>query len=155
VPGVKRSTLLQREIKGLRKMDSMLEGTGIILTVEPLSLPKYKGCLLPTVRDAGELLREVGGKNVKMLYDLFHVQIMTGNILASLQEYIDYVGHLHVSGVPGQHEPADGELNLPLILRKLTEMGYEGYFGLEYYPLKEVVPSLKETIAYLKNVASF
>jgi hydroxypyruvate isomerase len=90
-----------------------------------------------------------------MLYDLFHVQIMTGNILASLQEYIDYVGHLHVSGVPGQHEPADGELNLPLILRKLIEMGYEGYFGLEYYPLKEVVPSLKETIAYLKSVARF
>jgi hydroxypyruvate isomerase len=155
VPGVKRSTLLKRVVTGLRKMDEMIEGTGITLTVEPLSHPKYKGCLLPTVKDAGDLLREVGGKNVKMLYDLFHVQIMTGNILASLQEYIDYVGHLHVSGVPGQHEPADGELNLPLILRKLIEMGYEGYFGLEYYPLKEVVPSLKETIAYLKSVARF
>jgi hydroxypyruvate isomerase len=155
VPGVKRSTLLKRSIAALRKMDNMVDGTGVMLTVEPLSHPKYKGCLLPTVKDTGDMLREVGGKNVKMLYDMFHVQIMTGNILASLKEYIEYIGHIHVSGVPGQHEPAEGELNLPLILKKLAGMGYEGYFGLEYYPLKEVVPSLKETIGYLKDVATF
>jgi len=155
VPGEKRSALLQKVITSLRKMDRILEGTGVILTVEPLSHPKYKGCLLATAKETGDMLREVGGKNVKMLYDVFHVQIMTGNILASLQEYIEYIGHIHVSGVPGQHEPVGGELNLPLILSKLAEMGYEGYFGLEYYPLKEVVPSLKETIAYLKDVSSF
>jgi hydroxypyruvate isomerase len=110
---------------------------------------------LPTVRDTGEVLREVDGKNIKMLFDVFHVQIMTGNILASLQEYIDYIGHLHVSGIPGQHEPLEGELNLPLILNKLAKMGYEGYYGLEYYPLKEPVSSLKETIGYLKDVGGF
>lgn len=155
VPGEKRSTLERKIVSSLRKLDRMVEGTGIILTVEPLSLPKYKGCLLHTVKETGDLLREVGGKNIKMLFDVFHVQIMTGNIIALLQEYIDYVGHIHVSGIPGQHEPADGELNLPLILDKLANMGYEGYYGLEYYPLKEPVQSLKETIAYLKDVASF
>ncbi len=155
VPGEKRSTLLKRIVSSLRKLDSKVEGTGIMLTVEPLSLPKYKGCLLTTVKETGDLLREVGGKNVKMLYDVFHVQIMTGNILASLQEYIEYIGHIHISGIPGQHELAEGELNLPLILKKLDEMGYRGYYGLEYYPLKEVVPSLQETIEYLTDVASF
>lgn len=155
VPGEKRSTLLKRIVSSLRKLDSKVEGTGIMLTVEPLSLPKYEGCLLTTVKETGDLLREVGGKNVKMLYDVFHVQIMTGNILASLQEYIEYIGHIHISGIPGQHEPAEGELNLPLILKKLDEMGYRGYYGLEYYPLKEVVPSLQETIEYLTDVASF
>ena len=155
VPGEKRSALLKKAISSLRKMDKILEGTGIILTVEPLSHPKYTGCLLPTVKDAGDMLREVGGKNVKMLYDVFHVQIMTGNILASLQEYIEYIGHIHISGIPGQLEPAEGELNLPLILKKLAEMGYGGYFGLEYYPLQEPVPSLKKTIEYLKDVAGF
>jgi hydroxypyruvate isomerase len=155
LPDEKRSTLLKRVVTSLRKMDRMLEGTGVMLTVEPLSHPKYEGCLLPTVKDAGELLREVGGKNVKMLYDVFHVQTMTGNILASLQEYIEYIGHIHISGIPGQHEPVEGELNLPLILGKLAEMGYAGYYGLEYYPLKEPVPSLRETIAYLQGVGSF
>jgi hydroxypyruvate isomerase len=155
VPGIKKSDLIKKVALSLRKMDRMLDGTGVELTIEPLSYPKYKGCLLPTVKDAGELCREVGGKHIKILYDFFHVQIMTGNLLASLQEYIEYIGHIHISGVPGQHEPADGEINLPLVLRKLSDMGYKGYFGLEYYPLKDPVPSLQETIEYLKDVASF
>lgn len=155
VPGEKRSVLLKRIISSLRKLDDMIDGTGIMLTVEPLSLPKYKGCLLHTVKETGDMLREVGGKNIKMLFDVFHVQIMTGNILALLQEYIEYVGHLHISGIPGQHEPLEGELNLPLILDKLAGMGYPGYYGLEYYPLKEPVQSLKETIGYLKDVGGF
>ena len=155
VPGEKRSTLLKRIVSSLRKLDSLVEGTGIMLTVEPLSLPKYKGCLLHTVKETGDLLREVGGKNIKMLFDVFHVQIMTGNILALLQEYIDCIGHMHISGIPGQHEPLEGELNLPLILDKLAGMGYEGYYGLEYYPLKEPVQSLKETIGYLEDVGGF
>jgi hydroxypyruvate isomerase len=155
VPGMSRVQMFKKVAGLLRKMDRTLEGTGVQITVEPLSWPKYQGCLLPTVKDAGELLREVDGNNVKLLYDLFHVQIMTGNILATLEEYADLIGHIHISGVPGQHEPADGELNLPLILKKLSDFGYRGYFGLEYYPLKEVVPSLKESADYLSDVAGF
>ena len=102
-----------------------------------------------------QLNQEVGGKNVKILYDLFHVQIMNGNIIATVEEYVDLIGHIHISGVPGQHEPVNGELNLPLILKKLADLGYKGYFGLEYYPLKEVIPSLEETVEYLADVASF
>jgi len=154
-PEMTRAEQIKKVVQSLRKMDKMLDGTGVQLTIEPLSHPKYRGCLLPTIRDAGELCREVGGKNIKILYDFFHIQIMTGNLLASLEEYIEYIGHIHISGVPGQHEPADGEINLPLVLKKLDEMGYKGYYGLEYYPLKEVVPSLKETIDYLADVAHF
>lgn len=155
LPGMTRSEVLKKVATSLRKMDRMLDGAGVELTIEPLSYPKYQGCLLPTIKDAGELCREVGGEHIKILYDFFHIQIMTGNLLASLQEYIEYIAHIHISGVPGQHEPAVGEINLPLVLRKLSDMGYEGYFGLEYYPLKEPVLSLKETIEYLKDVASF
>jgi hydroxypyruvate isomerase len=155
VPGMSRVQMLKKVAGLLRKMDRTVEGTGIQITVEPLSWPKYQGCLLPTIKDTGDLVREVDGKNIKILYDLFHVQIMTGNILATLEEYVDLIGHIHASGVPGQHEPADGELNLPLVLKKLSGFGYKGYFGLEYYPLKEVIPSLKETIEYLSDVASF
>jgi hydroxypyruvate isomerase len=155
VEGVKRSQTLKKIVSSLRKMDRMLEGTGMELTIEPLSLPKYKGVLLSTIKEAGDLCREVGGKHIKLLYDVFHIQIMTGNILATLEEYIDYVGHIHISGIPGQHEPADGELNLPLILKKLAGMGYKGYYGLEYYPLKDPVESLRQSIEYLKDVGRF
>jgi len=147
--------VLKKVVKVLRKLDSMLEGTGIVLTVEPLSWPKYKGCLLPTINDTTDLLREVGGKNIKILYDFFHIQIMTGNLINSLKDSIEYIGHIHVSGIPGQHEPWESEINLPYVLQKLKEMGYKGYFGLEYYPLLDPVESLKKTKKYLKGVGSF
>jgi hydroxypyruvate isomerase len=152
VPGEKRTETLKKVTASLRKMDRMLDGTGLDLTIEPLSLPKYKGVLLSTIDQAGELCREVGGKHIKLLYDVFHIQIMTGNILATLERYKEYLGHIHISGIPGQHEPAEGELNLPLILKKLAAMGYKGYYGLEYYPLGDPAQSLRESIEYLKDV---
>jgi hydroxypyruvate isomerase len=154
-PGIPKSEVLKRVVKVLSKMDTMLDGTGVILTVEPLSWPKYKGCLLSTVKDTAQLLREVDGRNVKMLYDLFHVQIMTGNIIESLRENVDIIGHIHTSGIPGQHEPWESEINLPYVLQKLKDMGYSGYFGLEYYPLQDPVESLKRTKDYLEDVAEF
>jgi len=155
IPGMKRSDLIKKIVSSLRKMDRMLDGTGVELTIEPLSLPKYKGVLLTTIKEAGDLCREVGGKHIKLLYDVFHIQIMTGNLLATMKEYVDYIGHIHISGVPGQHEPAEGEIDLPRVLRKLSGMGYKGYYGLEYYPLKDPVESLRESIEYLKDVGSF
>ncbi len=154
-PDMTRSEQMKKVVLSLRKMDKMLDETGVELTIEPLSHPKYRGCLLPTIKDAGELCREVGGKHIKILYDFYHVQIMTGNLLAYLEKYIEHIGHIHISGVPGQHEPAEGEINLPFVLKKLPEMGYPGYFGLEYYPLKDPVLSLNETIKYLADVAYF
>ena len=154
-PGIPKSEVLKRVVNVLKKMDRILDGTGVILTVEPLSFPKYEGCLLPTVKDTAELLREVDGNNIKMLYDLFHVQIMTGNIIESLSKNVDIIGHIHVSGIPGQHEPWESEINLPYVLRKLKDIGYEGYFGLEYYPFQNPRKSLKLTIDYLSDVAGF
>lgn len=154
-PGIPKSKVMKRIVNILKRMDRILDGTGIMLTVEPLSFPKYEGCLLPTVKDTAELLREVDGNNVKMLYDLFHVQIMTGNIIESLSKNIDIIGHIHVSGIPGQHEPWESEINLPYVLRKLKDIGYKGYFGLEYYPLQDPKKSLETTIDYLSDVAGF
>lgn len=154
-PGIAKSQIMERVIDALKKINSILEDTGIILTIEPLSYPKYNGCLLPTVEDTADLLRQVDGNNIKMLYDLFHVQIMTGNIIESLAKNIDLIGHIHVSGIPGQHEPWESELNLPYILTKFKDMGYKGYFGLEYYPLQNPIESLKKTKDYLSDVEGF
>ena len=153
--GCPRAEILKKVAKNLRQLDGMLNGTGVILTVEPLSWPKYKGCLLPTVKDTTDLLREVGGSNIKILYDFFHIQIMTGNLINSLKDSLEYLGHIHVSGIPGQHEPWESELNLPYILKKLSGMGYKGYFGLEYYPLTDPTDSLVRTKEYLKEVGGF
>ncbi|MBN2323043.1 MAG: TIM barrel protein [Spirochaetes bacterium] len=153
--GLSKGEAKKRIVKILKKLDGMLEGSGMVLTVEPLSRPKYTGCLLPTITEAVDLLREVDGMHIKILYDLFHIQIMTGNIIDSLRESIEYLGHLHVSGIPGQHEPWESELNLPYILNKLAGMGYGGYYGLEYYPLSDPVDSLVRTKEFLKDAGGF
>jgi hydroxypyruvate isomerase len=147
--GVSRTEQMKNVVSGLREADAALEGTGVQVLWEPLSVPKYQGYLLPTIRDVVDLLREAGGKNLKILFDFFHIQMMTGNILSSLEGAVDLVGHVHVSGVPGQHEPAAGELNLPWVLGKLLDMGYRGAIGLEYYPLLDPEASLRETTNYL------
>ena len=151
-PGLSKSKILKRVVTTLRKMDRIVDGTGVMITVEPLSVPKYQGCLLTTVKDTADMLRMVGGNNVKMLYDLFHVQIMTGNILESLKENVDIIGHIHMSGIPGQHEPWESELNLPYILEKLKDYGYRVFFGLEYYPIQDPIKSLRRSKDYLSGV---
>jgi hydroxypyruvate isomerase len=147
--GRSRKSQLKDVVNALREVDAVLEGTGVQTLWEPLSLPKYEGYLVPTIREVVDLLREAGGKNLKILYDFFHIQVMSGNIVASLEDAFDLVGHVHISGVPGQHEPADGELNFPVVLKRLIDKGYRGAFGLEYYPLRDPEASLKETMTYL------
>jgi len=90
------------------------------------------------------ILINVGSPNVKLLYDIYHMQIMTGNITAFITANIGYIGHFHMAGVPGRREPNDdNEVNYPFIIRKAEEAGYKGAFGLEYWPSMDVERSLK------------
>jgi hydroxypyruvate isomerase len=138
-----------RLVKNLGKADRTVEGTGIRVLVEPLSARKYDGYAVPTVHEGASLLAESGGKNLGLLFDVFHVQTMTGNILETVERHLGAIAHVHLSGVPGQKEPAQGEINLPLVIERVKSWGYEGLFGLEYYPTKEPVLSLTESVVYL------
>jgi hydroxypyruvate isomerase len=87
-----------------------------------------------------------------MLFDIYHMQIMTGNILAFVKENIRHIGHFHVAGVPGRHEPDACELDYAFILKEIDAMGYDGYFGLEYWPTVGDGESLKRTLRSLGGV---
>jgi hydroxypyruvate isomerase len=134
----------------LRQVDAALRGTGVRLLLESLSLPRYPGYALPTVDRAAALIEEAETDEVRILFDFFHVQSMTGNLLPPLQRHLPLIGHLHVAGVPGQHEPRDGEIDYPRVLARLLELEYDGWLGLEYWPLLEPVRSLGETLRYLQ-----
>ncbi len=135
----------------LREVDRALRGSGVRLLLESLSLSKYRGYALPTVHKAASLIEDTKTAGAKLLFDFFHVQSMTGNLLNSLEQYIPLIGHLHIAGVPGQHEPQDGEIDYPRVLAKLLDMGYGGRLGLEYHPLIEPEQSLRQTLKYLEN----
>ena len=97
------------------------------------------------------MLKEVNSDNVKMLFDIYHMQIMTGNVTAFIKENIDYIGHFHVAGVPGRQEPIDNELNYRFIVKEIEKTGYKGAIGLEYWPSMDHEESLRLTLDYFNK----
>lgn len=132
------------------KAAQMAEKAGVILVIEPLnSLVDHGGYYLDKTEEAVKIIRQINSPNLKLLFDVYHMQIMQGNILDFIEKNIDIIGHFHSAGVPGRAELFDTEINYPVIMKKIDELGYEGCFGLEYFPKLDDEESLKITLEYL------
>ena len=94
----------------------------------------------------------VNNPGLKLLYDVYHMQIMEGNHIASIKENISLIGHFHSASVPGRNELYSGEINYASIMKAINDSGYDGYFGLEYWPTVQEEISLSKTLEYLKNI---
>ncbi len=80
-----------------------------------------------------EVVKRVGSERIKVLFDIYHVQIMDGDVIARLRQHIDYIGHIHTAGVPGRFElHGRQEINYPAVLETLAELNYQGYVGQEF-----------------------
>lgn len=94
-----------------------------------------------------ELCRRVNSPRFKMLYDIYHMQIMEGDLIATIRNNIRYIGHFHTAGVPGRHELDENqEIYYPAVMRAIVETGYTGYVAHEYTPVRDAVPSLIQAI---------
>ncbi|HVX66145.1 MAG TPA: TIM barrel protein [Bryobacteraceae bacterium] len=94
-----------------------------------------------------EVCKRVNSPRVKLLYDIYHMEIMEGDIIRTIRANIKYIGHFHTAGNPGRHEiGADQELNYRPIAQAIVDLGYQGYFAHEYSPLKDPVKSMAEAI---------
>lgn len=143
LPDKSRTRQKEAIIEGLKQAVDVLRGTGITLVVEPLNtLVNHKGYFLWRSDEAAEIINAVGDSSIKMLFDIYHQQIMEGNIISNIRRYIDIIGHLHCAGVPGRHELQSGELNYPNIFQAIDETGYKGYIGLELFPENDQVDAL-------------
>ncbi len=130
-PAQKRRNVVQ----GLVALAPLAEQAGITLLLEPLNtLVDHPGYFLDSAREGFAIVEEVGSPNIRLLYDVYHMQIMEGNIIESLRRHVPLVGHLHVADVPGRHEPGTGELHYPNVLRALADAGYAGTVGFEFAP---------------------
>ena len=123
----------------LKTIAPFAEKEDITLVLEPLNTkvgqPRaHKNYFLEHPGPAFELTRQVGSGKIKVLYDIYHMQLMAGNIIRTLRENIDQLGYIHLADVPGSHEPGTGELNLGNILKALDSMGYGGFVGFELLP---------------------
>jgi hydroxypyruvate isomerase len=123
---------------------------GIEVLVEAVNTFENGPYLLSTTAQAVEFVRSVGRENVKLQYDVYHMQRMEGNLVANLREHIGLVGHVQVADSPGRGEPGTGEINYPYVLAMLDDSGYEGYVGLEYIP---TTPMTEESFWWLPREA--
>jgi hydroxypyruvate isomerase len=106
--------------------------------------PGYQGDDLDWV--AG-IIRKIGSPRVKLLFDIYHVQIMHGDVIRRIEQTKDIIGHVHTAGNPGRAELDDQqEINYPPIMRKLLEIGYKGYVGQEFIPTRNPLESLRQAV---------
>lgn len=119
-----------------------LETSGLQLMLEALNAQENPGYLLTHSWDALELLRRVDSPWIRFQYDVYHMQRMEGNLVDTLRDHLDHIGHIQIADCPGRHQPGTGEINYAFLLDTLEELGYDGYVGLEYVPLGTTEESL-------------
>jgi len=137
-------------VETLREAAEICARNGVTLILEPFnSKVDHPDYFLDDPQTCVEVLEAVDHPNAKMLYDIYHMQIMAGNILDFVRKNLRHIGHFHIAGVPGRHEPDVSELNYPFILREIEKMGYQGHFGLEYWPTMAPEISLERARRYL------
>jgi len=135
--------------KGIKRLMSLCEKEGVTLVMELLNSkvnhPDYQ---CDHTAWGVELCKKVGSANFKLLYDIYHMQVMEGDVIATLKANQQYIAHYHTGGVPGRHEIDDSqELYYPAIMKAIVETGYKGYVAQEFIPARpDKVASLKQAV---------
>lgn len=141
-------------VKGLKAIASYAEKKGVTICIEHLNTrddshpmkghPGYQGDNLDEV---ATILRKVGSPRVKLLFDVYHVQIMHGDVIRRIEENKDLIAHIHTAGNPGRGElDLSQEIQYPPIMKKLLEIKYDGYVGQEFIPTRNPLEGLSEAV---------
>ena len=134
-------------VEGLKKLAPLAEEADLTILVEPLS-----GKYFQDSKEAFDILREVGSKNILMLYDIFHFQQIEGNITNTIKNNIDWIGHIHGAGVPARCEITDGEVDYRFVLNVIKETGYDRYFGLEFFTFTDREDKVRKSAELLGTI---
>ena len=121
-------------IENLRFAAAVAKRADIQLLLEPLNTRDTPGFLVATSRTGLDVIAAVGSENLRLQYDIYHAQVMEGDLARTLEEHLPQIGHIQLADNPGRHEPGTGEINFPFLLRHLDRLGYAGWVGCEYKP---------------------
>jgi hydroxypyruvate isomerase len=133
-------------VEGLKRVVSFAEEENVTICMELLnSKVNHADYMCDRTPWGVELVKKVGSPRFKLLYDIYHMQIMEGDVIRTIQENKDYIGHYHTGGNPGRHEIDETqELYYPAIVEGILETGYEGYLGQEFVPSRDPLTSLAQ-----------
>ena len=125
------------------------EESGIAMNLEPLNITTdHVGNYLTTTRMAAEMTRLIGSPMLKVLYDVYHMQLNEGSLCDNIKAYADQLGHIHVADAPGRHEPGTGEINYTRVFQALEDCGYTGRVGFELFPETTTANAVKAIMSY-------
>jgi hydroxypyruvate isomerase len=121
-------------VKNLRFAAHEAARRGVALTIEPINPRDIPGYFLNAQAEAHAIREEVAASNLSVQMDLYHVQIVEGDLSEKLRRWLAHIGHIQIASVPGRHEPDEGEIDFRYLFRLLDELGYSGWVGCEYRP---------------------
>lgn len=147
--GIDRETGMKNCVDALRKVVPVAEKAGVTLQMELLnSKVNHADYMCDNSKWGVELVKRVGSDNFKLLYDIYHMQIMEGDIIRTIQENHAYYGHYHTAGNPGRHELDDTqELFYPPIAKAIADTGFDGYLAHEFLPTRDPVAGLTDAVS--------
>jgi hydroxypyruvate isomerase len=135
-------------ILGLQRVKKAAEDAGVTICMELLnSKVDHKDYQCDHTAWGAAVSKGVDSPRVKLLYDIYHMQIMEGDVIRTIRENIQYIGHFHTGGVPGRHELDDTqELQYRTIAKAVADLNFQGYFAHEFTPVKDPLPSLRQAV---------
>jgi hydroxypyruvate isomerase len=151
--GIADDVGLDNTVEGLKKVIGYAEKKKINLCLEVLNsrvdvdMKGHPGYMCDNVEWAVECCKRVGSPRMTFLFDIYHVQVMQGDLITRIKQTKDYIGHYHTAGVPGRNEIDDTqEVNYPAIMRVIAETGFQGYVAQEFIPTRDPMTSLREAV---------
>ena len=154
VPGISDEEAIENCVAALKQIASYAEEKKVTICLEHLNtrvreeMKGHLGYQGDRVEFCMKIIQRVGSSRVKLLFDIYHAQIMDDDIVRCIQQYMDYIGHYHTAGVPGRNEIDDTQkINYREVMQAIFKTGYKGYIGQEFIPTRDPLQSLKEAVA--------
>jgi len=132
--GVAPEKLRETFVSNLKFAAQKLEGAGIKLLTEPINTRDIPGFFLNTSHQALDIIRDVGSDNLYLQYDIYHMQIMEGDLAHAIEANLKLIPHMQLADNPGRNEPGTGEINYDFLFQHIDRIGYSGWIGCEYKP---------------------
>jgi hydroxypyruvate isomerase len=132
--GVPEEKLRETFVTNLKFAATKLGEADIRLLIEPINTRDIPGFYLNYSKQAVGIIEEVGSDNLYLQYDIYHAQVMEGDLTRTIETHLDLIKHMQLADNPGRHEPGTGEINYPFLFDTLDRLGYQGWIGCEYKP---------------------
>jgi len=148
--GVNDEKLRETYLSNLQFAGKELAKHGLTVLIEAINTRDIPGFYLNYSRQAFDIMHYANVPNLRFQYDIYHMQIMEGDLAPTIEKNLAKIGHMQLADTPGRHEPGTGEINYPFLFQHIDKLGYQGWIGCEYRPAGATEAGLGWVKAYLK-----